>query len=146
MDKIFTIKYDEDVVNNISDVISEFIRAIDDEDIDGIFTVCYEKGKKSLSRISLCVVSNDLVFIKNINGISLENDICPITVIGVPTMCYYGVSSDVAFDRLIKSGIIIFDKDDTLRKIQKNIENNKSVRTLKYRGAIRIKPPIQYIK
>lgn len=147
MNKVFTMKYDTSIIECISDTVSGFVSSIIDEyEIDGIFTVCFEKSRKNLKSISLCIVSNDLVFIKNINGIVLDNDICPITIVGVPTMCFYGVRSKTSFDRLLKSGNILYDREGSLKKIKKNIDNSKDVICLKSSGAVRTKPPIQYVK
>ena len=145
MDKVFTIKYDSFVIDSISDKISEFVSTIED-DCDGVFTVCYDRGKGKLRSVSLCVVSNNLELIKNINGGVIDCDVCSINIVGIPSMCFLGVKSDLPVDRMLKSGVIIFDKDNSLRNIKKNIDNSKKIETLRKRGVIKTKPPIQYVK
>lgn len=147
MEKVFTIKYDSAIIDGISIVISDFISTIEDS-CDGVFTVCYERGnsKGKLRSISLCVISSDLEFVKTINGKSIECDICPITVVGIPSMCFMGMKSDIPVDRMLKSGKIILDNTGTLRGIQRNLDSFKNIETLKRRGAIKTKPPIQYVK
>ena len=145
MDKVFTIKYDSLIIDSLSDKISEFVSTIEN-DCDGVFTVCYDRGKGKLRSVSVCVVSNDLELIKTINGQQIESDICPISVIGIPSMCFLGVKADLPVDRMLKSGKIIYDPEGTLRGIKKNVDSSKNVVSLAKRGAIKTKPPIQYTK
>lgn len=145
MDKVFTIKFDTNIIDSLSSDISKFISSIEDE-CDGVFSVCYDRGNGKIRNISLCVVSNNLELIKLINGKKLESDICNINVFGIPSMYYLGVKSDLAVDRLLKSGVILYDRDGSLHSIKKNLDNDKKVETLRKRGAIKTKPPIQYTK
>lgn len=145
MDKLFTIKYDPMIIDCVSSEISRFINSIEDK-VDGVFTVCYDRGNNKLRSISLCIVTNNLDLIKLVQGKKLESDICNINVVGIPSMCFFGIESDFLIDRMLKSGTILYDKDGTLLGIKRNLDKDKDIITLRKKGAIKTKPPIQYIK
>ena len=145
MDKLFTIKYDSMIIDCVSTEISRFINSIEDK-LDGVFTVCYDRGKNRLRNISLCIVTNDLELIRLVQGKKLESDICNINVVGIPSMCFFGIESNFPIDRMLKSGTILYDKAGTLAGIKKNLDKDKDVITLRKKGAIKTKPPIQYVK
>ena len=47
---------------------------------------------------------------------------------------------------MLKSGKVIFDKCGSLKAIQNNINNDKSVELLGNRTIVKTKPPVQYVK
>lgn len=143
MNKIYTLKVREDV-SQIEEKISTFISEIEDK-CDGVFTLTY-RDREKIGAVSLCIVTGDTKFAKEINGKKLSSDMCPIRVLGIPVMSFFDRSDDIIADEMLKSGTVIFDKTGTLTRIKKNIDSNNNICPYRSRGIVKIKPPLQYVK
>lgn len=146
MNKIYTYKVDALDIESISGTVSEFINCFEDK-CDGAFVLTFKgKSKNKLGLLSLCFLSSDSNFLKSINGKNIENNVCKIKVIGIPTGYLFGEISDLPVKSMLKSGKVIFDKFGTLKAIQNNVSNDKSVELLGNRTIVKAKPPVQYVK
>ena len=146
MNKIYTYKVDGDDIIGLSNTVSEFIDSFEDK-CDGAFVLTFKgKSKNKLGLLSLCFLSSDNKLLKSINGKAIDSDICKIKIIGIPTGCLFGQVSELPVKSMLKSGKVIFDKFGTLKAIQNNFDNDKSVGLLGNRTIVRSKPPIQYVK
>ena len=146
MNKIYTYKVDEVDILALSNTISEFIDCFT-EKCDGAFTLSFKgKSKNKMGLLSLCILSTDSDLLKVIDGKNIESDVCKIKVIGIPTGCLFGEKTTLPIKRMLKSGKVIFDQFGTLKMIQNNINNDKSVLLLGNRSIVKTKPPVQYVK
>lgn len=145
MNKIFTYKVDEEDIVFLSNDISCFIDSFS-EKCDGAFVLAFKgKSKNKLGLLSLCFLSTDLDLLKLLNGRFIESDVCKIKVIGIPTSCLFGQKSDLPIKSMLKSGKVIYDKFGTLKMIQNNLKNDKTVDLIGNRSIVKTKPSIEYV-